>query len=358
MEQHLGYEKHDPAGHNSGNSRNGKSTKTLKGDFGEIELETPRDRNGEFEPQLVKKHQTRWAGFDDKILSMYALGMTARDIQTHLKDMYGVDVSPALISEVTDQVMEQARAWQTRPLEPIYPIVFLDAMFVKMRYEGRVENRAVYVAVGITLEGAKDVLGMWTGASEGAKFWLNVLTELRNRGVKDILLACVDGLKGFPQAIEAAFPHAQVQLCIVHMIRASLNYVSWRDRKQAVADLKPIYRATTAEQAEQELNEFASKWSKYPAVARLWRDNWLNVIPFFSYPAEVRRVVYTTNAVESLHSSLRKAVKTRGSFPSEDAALKLLYLAVQNAIRGWQTVQFWREALNCFQMLHARGQVL
>lgn len=273
MNEHLGYGKHDPAGHNSGNSRNGKSTKTLKGDFGEVELETPRDRKGDFEPQIVKKHQTRWTGFDDKILSMYALGMTTRDIQTHLKDMYGVDVSPTLISEVTDQVMEQARAWQTRPLEPIYPIVFLDAMFVKMRHEGRVENRAVYVVLGITLEGAKEVLGMWTGASEGAKFWLNVLTELRNRGVKDILLACVDGLKGFPQAIETVFPQAQVQLCIVHMIRASLNYVGWRDRKPAVADLKPIYRAATAEQAEQELNEFAGKWSKYPAIARLWRDN-------------------------------------------------------------------------------------
>jgi putative transposase len=352
MNEHLGYEKHDPVGHHSGNSRNGKTTKTLKGDFGEIELETPRDRKGEFEPQIVKKNQTRWTGFDDKILSMYALGMTTRDIQAHLKDMYGVEVSASLISEVTDQVMEQARAWQTRPLEPIYPIVFLDAMFVKMRHEGRVENRAIYVAVGITLEGAKDVLGLWTCASEGAKFWLNVLTELRNRGVKDILLACVDGLKGFPQAIEAAFPQAQVQLCIVHMIRASLNYVSWRDRKAAVSDLKPIYRAATAEQAEQELNEFASKWSKYPAIGRLWRDNWQNVIPFFSYPAEVRRVVYTTNAVESLHSSLRKAVKTRGSFPSEEAALKLLYLAVQNATRDWHTLQFWREALNCFQMLY------
>ncbi len=216
MQEHLGYEKHDAAGKNSGNSRNGVSTKTLKGEFGEIELETPRDRNGEFEPKLVKKHQRRWTGFDEKILSMYALGMTPRDIQLHLQEMYGVEVSPGLISEVTDQVMEQARAWQNRPLEPIYPIVFLDAMFVKMRHEGRVENRAVYVAIGITLDGAKDVLGLWTGASEGAKFWLSVLTELRNRGVKDILLACVDGLKGFPQAIETVYPQAQVQLCIVH----------------------------------------------------------------------------------------------------------------------------------------------
>ena len=351
MEEHLGYEKHDPAGKHSANSRNGVSTKTLKGEFGEIELETPRDRKGEFEPKLVKKHQTRWTGFDEKILSMYALGMTTRDIQLHLQEMYGVEVSPGLISEVTDQVMEQARAWQNRPLEPIYPIVFLDAMFVKMRHEGRVGNRAVYVATGITLEGAKDVLGMWTGATEGAKFWLSVLTELRNRGVKDILLACVDGLKGFPRAIETVYPQAQVQLCIVHLVRASLNYVTWKDRKQAVADLKPVYRAATAEQAAQELTEFTTKWAKYPAIGRLWRDNWGRVIPFFSFPAEVRRITYTTNAVESLHSSLRKTVKTRGSFPSEEAALKLLYLAVQNTIAKWQTVQFWREALNCFQML-------
>ena len=238
-----------------------------------------------------------------------------------------------------------------KALEPIYPIVFLDAMFVKMRHEGRVENRAVYVAIGITLEGTKEVLGMWTGASEGAKFWLSVLTELRNRGVKDILLACVDGLKGFPQAIETVYPQAQVQLCIVHLVRASLNYVTWKDRKRAVADLKPVYRAATAEQAAQELAEFTTKWAKYPAIGRLWRDNWERVIPFFSFPAEVRRITYITNAVESLHSSLRKAVKTRGSFPSEEAALKLLYLAVQNTIAKWQTVQSWKEALNCFQML-------
>jgi putative transposase len=229
--------------------------------------------------------------------------------------------------------------------------VFLDALFVKMRHEGRVENRAVYVAVGITLEGTKEVLGLWTNASEGAKFWLGVLTELRNRGVKDILLACVDGLKGFPQAIESLYPKTQVQLCIVHLIRASLNYVTWKDRKKAVMDLKPIYKAATAEQAALELDEFSQKWAKYPAITRLWRDNWERVIPFFAFPAEVRKIVYTTNAVESLHSSLRKAIKTRRAFPSEEAALKLLYLAVQNRTTKWHTVQFWREALNCFEML-------
>jgi len=346
MTQHLGYERHDPAGNNSGNSRNGVTRKTLKGDFGEVEIETPRDRNGEFEPQFVRKNQTRWTGFDDRILSMYARGMSTRDIQGHLEEMYQVEVSPSLISEVTDGVMEQARAWQNRPLEPFYGVVFLDALFVKMRHEGRVENRAVYVAIGINLEGRKDVLGLWTSATEGAKFWLNVLTELRNRGVKDIYLVCVDGLKGFPQAIESIYPKAQIQLCIVHMIRASLNYVTWQDRKKVVADLKPVYKAVTADEAERQLSEFETKWPKYPAIARLWRENWERVIPFFAFPEEVRKVVYTTNAVESLHMSLRRIIKTRGSFPTEEAAFKLLYLALTKVVAKWETVQHWKQMLN------------
>ena len=346
MAEHLGYEKHDPAGDNSGNSRNGLSRKTLKGDFGELELETPRDRNSEFEPRMVKKHQTRWTGFDDKILSMYARGMSTRDIQAHLEEMYQVEVSPSLISEVTDGVMEEARAWQNRPLEAFYGVVFLDALFVKMRHEGRVENRAVYVAIGINLEGRKEVLGLWTSASEGAKFWLNVLTELRNRGVRDVYLFSVDGLKGFPQAIESIYPQAQVQLCIVHMVRASLNYVTWQDRKKAVADLKLIYRAVTAGEAERQLREFETKWPKYPAVVKLWRENWEHVIPFFAFPEEIRKVVYTTNAVESLHMSLRKIIKTRGSFPTEEAAIKLLYLALTKTVEKWQTVQHWKQMLN------------
>lgn len=346
LTEHLGYAKHDPAGHNSGNNRNGVSRKTLKGEFGEIELETPRDRKGEFTPQIIQKNQTRWTGFDDKILSMYARGMSTRDIQGHLQEMYQVEVSPSLISEVTDAVMEDARAWQNRPLEPFYGVVFLDALYVKMRHEGRVENRAVYVAIGITLEGRKDVLGLWTNATEGAKFWMAVLTELRNRGVKDIYLVCVDGLKGFPQAIEAIYPQAQVQLCIVHMVRASLNYVSWQDRKQVAGDLKPIYQAATADEAEQRLTEFESKWSKYPAIARLWREQWERVIPFFAFPMEVRRVVYTTNAVESLHMTLRKVIKTRGSFPSEEAAFKLIYLALSRTVAKWETVQHWKQMLN------------
>jgi len=352
LTHHLGYEKSDPAGYNSGNSRNGATPKTLKGDFGELVIETPRDRNGSFEPQMVKKHQTRFDGFDDKILSMYARGMTTREIQGHLAEMYGVDVSPTLISDVTDGVMEEVKAWQNRPLEPVYAIVYLDALYVKMRHEGRVENRAVYVAMGIGLDGQKDVLGLWTSSNEGAKFWLGVLTELKNRGVKEILIACVDGLKGFPQAIESVFPQAVVQLCIVHLVRASLNYVNWKERKQVAADLKEIYRAATATQAELELNAFQSRWgSKYQAIGKLWKENWARVIPFFDFPAEVRKVIYTTNAVESLHMSLRKIIKTRGSFPSEEAAIKLLYLALRNVIQKWDTVQGWKQALNHFEML-------
>jgi putative transposase len=360
MAEHLGYEKHDPEGNNSGNSRNGTTLKTLKGDFGEVEIETPRDRNGEFEPRMVRKNQTRWAGFDDKVLSMYSRGMSVRDIQGHLEEMYQVEVSPSLISDVTDGVMEQARIWQNRPLDSFYGIVFLDALYVKMRHEGRVENRAVYVAIGINLEGRKDVLGLWTGASEGAKFWLNVLTELRNRGVKDIYLVCVDGLKGFPQAIESVYPEAQVQLCIVHMIRASLNYVTWKDRKQVVADLKPIYKATTADEAARQRDEFEGKWPKYPAIGRLWHEQWERVIPFFAFPEEVRKIVYTTNAVESLHMSLRKIIKTRGSFPTEEAAFKLLYLALARVVAKWETVQHWKQMLNyldtmCSDRIKAAG---
>jgi putative transposase len=352
LTQHLGYEKHDPAGYNSGNSRNGTTPKTVQGDFGAMVVETPRDRNGSFEPQILPKHQTRFEGFDDKILSMYARGMTTREIQGHLREMYGVDVSPALVSEVTDAVLDEVKAWQNRPLEPIYGIVFLDAMYVKMRHEGRVENRAVYVALGVDLEGRKEVLGLWTSGNEGAKFWLGVLTEMKNRGVRDVLIACVDGLKGFPQAIESVFPETRIQLCIVHLVRASLNYVSWKERKRVAADLKAIYRASTAIQAELELTEFMARWgNRYQAIGKLWKENWERVIPFFEFPADVRRVIYTTNAVESLHMSLRKVIKTRGSFPSEEAAMKLLYLALRNVSAKWDAIQHWRQALNHFQMI-------
>jgi putative transposase len=352
LTHHLGYEKHDPSGYNSGNSRNGTSPKTVKGEFGEIVLETPRDRNGSFEPQILPKHQTRFEGFDDKIVSMYARGMTTRDIQGHLQEMYGVEVSPTLISDVTDVITEEVKVWQNRPLEPIYGVIFLDALYVKMRHEGRVENRAVYVAMGIDLEGRKEVLGLWTSANEGAKFWLGVLTELKNRGIRDVLIVCIDGLKGFPQAIESVFPEARIQLCIVHLVRASLNYVNWNERKRVAADLKAIYRAPTAAQAEVELNDFTARWGhKYQAIAKLWKEQWDRVIPFFEFPPDVRRVIYTTNAVESLHRSLRKIIKTRGSFPSEEAAVKLLYLALRNVSAKWDAIQHWKEALNHFQIL-------
>src|ERR1700737_413718 len=297
---HLGYEKHEVAGHGSGNSRNGASRKRLKGDFGTLEIEVPRDRVASFEPQMVAKGQTRWHGFDDRILSLYARGMTTREIQGHLEEMYQVEVSPTLISNVTEAVIDEVRAWQARPLDAVYAIVYLDALVVKMRIDGRVENRAVYVAIGITLEGQKEVLGLGTAANEGAKFWLQVLTELNNRGVQDIFIACVDGLKGFPQAIETVFPQAQVQLCIVHLVRASLNYVGWRERKQVAQDLKSVYRAATEEEARREMAAFAERWNpKYPTIATLWQRNWDRVIPFFAFPAEIRKVIYTTNAVES-----------------------------------------------------------
>jgi putative transposase len=347
----LGYEKHDVAGHGSGNSRNGTSAKTIQGDLGQIVIDVPRDRNGEFEPQLIAKHQTRFTGFDEKMISLYARGMSTRDIQAHLHEMYGVEVSPALISEVTNEVLEEVKAWQSRPLEPLYAIVYWDALVVKIRHNGRVENRAIFVAIGIDWHGHKDVLGLWSAATEGAKFWLGVLTELKNRGIKDILIVCIDGLKGFPQAIETVFPQAQVQCCIVHAIRASLNYVNWKERKAVAADLKPIYRAATEPQARLELEEFSSKWgSKYPSIVKLWESNWDTLTPFFEFPEEIRKIIYTTNAVESLNSTMRKIIKTRGSFPSEEAAIKLLYLAIQNLTAKWETIQGWKAAMNRFQI--------
>src|SRR5215831_10195431 len=354
LTHHLGYKKNDPQGRGSGNARNGKSRKKLKGDFGEIDIEVPRDRESQFEPRIVAKHQRRFDGFDDKILSMYARGMSTREIQGHLQDMYGVEVSPSLISEVTDAVVEELQQWQGRPLEALYAIVYLDAMFVKMRHEGRVENRAVYIAVGVRMDGYKDVLGLWTAESEGPKFWLTVITELQNRGVRDIFIVCVDGLKGFPEAIEAVFPNSQVQLCIVHLIRNSLKYVNRKDWKPAVSDLKAVYSAPTAEAAQLELHQFGERWdSKYRPIRAMWERNWERIIPFFAFPPTVRRGIYTTNAIESLNMSLRKIIKTRAAFPSEQAALKLMYLALKNVVRHWQekAVPYWKDALNHFTIL-------
>jgi len=348
LNHHLGYEKHEVAGYKSGNTRNGKSEKTLKTESGEVTIEVPRDRKGTFEPQIIGKHQTRFEGFDAKIISMYALGMTVRDIQSHLRDMYGVDVSAALISEVTDSILDEVKAWQDRPLEALYPIVYLDALMVKMRQDGKVDNRAVFTAIGINMDGEKSVLGLWVNATEGAKFWMSVLMNLKNRGMKDAFIICTDGLKGFPDAIEAVFPSTLVQTCIVHLIRASLNFVNWKERKAIAADLKTIYRASSAEMAELALKEFRIKYPKHQVVADVWERNWQRVIPFFEFPEEIRKIIYTTNAVESLHMTLRKVTKNRGSFPSQEAAIKLIYLALRNVSKKWHTVQGWREALRQF----------
>ncbi|MEN2675967.1 IS256 family transposase [Herbaspirillum huttiense] len=349
LSEHLGHGKHESVANDTGNTRNGKSRKTLKGEFGELPIEIPRDRHGSFEPKLVPKHQTRWAGFDDKIISLYARGMTVREIQAHLEEMYGTEVSPSLISSVTDAVVDEVKAWQARPLNPIYPIVYLDCIHVKVR-EGTVRVKAVYLAIGITMDGEKEVLGLWLAQTEGAKFWLQVVTELRNRGVQDIFIACVDGLKGFPDAIEAVFPKTTVQLCIVHMVRYSLNYVSWKRRPEVAADLRLIYQSATAEEAELRLGEFEEKWdAEYLPIGQSWRRNWSRLIPFFDYPPEIRKVIYTTNAIESVNMSLRKLTKNRGSFPSDEALVKLFFLALRNISKKWTLpIRDWKAALTRF----------
>ncbi len=350
MEAHLGHAKNETVTNPTGNTRNGKSRKTLKGEFGELPVEIPRDREGSFEPQLIPKHQTRWNGFDEKILSLYARGMTVREIQAHLEEMYGTEVSPTLISSVTDAVADEVKAWQSRPLDALYPIVYLDCIHVKVRDAGTVRAKAVYLALGINMAGEKELLGIWIAQTEGAKFWLQVVTELKNRGVQDIFIACVDGLKGFPEAIETVFPKTDVQLCIVHLVRYSLNYVSWKLRKEVAADLRTIYSATTVEDAEQQLAEFEDKWGEaYPPIVQSWRRNWARIIPFFDYPPEIRKVIYTTNAIESVNMSLRKITKNRGSFPSDEALLKLFYLALNNISKKWtMPIRDWKSALNRF----------
>lgn len=353
LTEHLGYEKHAPTGNNSGNSRNGSYSKTVKGDFGNLAVTVPRDRKASFDPIILPKGESRFTGFDDKIISMYARGMTTRDIQAHLEEIYGVEVSPTLVSQVTQAVTEEVALWQNRPLDEAYPIVYLDAVRVKVRHDGRVINKAVYLAIAVTFNGVKEVLGMWTAETEGAKFWLSVVTELKNRGVKDIFIACVDGLKGFPEAIEAVFPETQVQLCIVHMVRHSLNYVSWKQRKEVADDLKTIYQATTLQQAEASLEQFEAKWNAtHPTIGKSWRRNWERIIPLFSYPPEIRKAIYTTNAIESLNMSLRKVTKNRGSFPSDEAMLKLLYLALKNIAKKWtMPIRDWKSALNQFTII-------
>ncbi len=352
MAEHLGHGKNEPVTNLSGNARNGKSKKTLKGEFGELPIEIPRDRQGSFEPQLIPKHQTRWSGFDDKILSLYARGMTVREIQSHLEEMYGTEVSPTLISSVTDAVMDEVKAWQSRPLDSIYPIVYLDCIHAKVRDTGVVRAKAVYLAIGIDMTGNKEVLGLWIAQTEGAKFWLQVVTELKNRGLQDIFIACVDGLKGFPEAIETIYPKAKVQLCIVHMVRHSLNYVSWKMRKEVAADLRAIYASGTVDQASAALDAFEERWGKdYPSIAQSWRRNWSRITPFFDYPPEIRRVIYTTNAIESVNMSLRKITKNRGSFPSDESLIKLFYLALRNISQKWSMpIRDWKAALNRFSI--------
>lgn len=355
MTHHLGYQKGETPPEGQDNHRNGKSPKTVITDNGPLRLGLPRDRDGSFEPQLIGKGERRFTGFDDRIISMYARGMTAREIQGHLLDMYAVEVSPQMISEVTDAVMAEVAEWQNRALEPMYPVVIFDCLRVKIRDEGVVKNKAVYLALGILPDGSRDILGIWIEQSEGAKFWLKVFNELRNRGVNDILIAVVDGLKGFPEAIETAFPRTTVQTCIVHLIRNSLAFVGWKDRKAVAAELKPIYAAPTAEAALEALGRFErGPWgAKYPTITAGWRRAWERVIPFFAFPPEVRKIIYTTNAIESLHMRLRKIIKTRGHFPNDDAALKLLWLALRNITADWSRAsREWKSAMNQFAILY------
>lgn len=353
MSHHLGYEKYASIGRNSGNSRNGRSKKTLKGEFGELDLAVPRDRQASFEPVLVPKYETRFAEFDEKIISLYARGMSDRDIAAQLQDLYGVEVSHSLISQVVSEVMTEVSAWQNRALDEVYPIVYFDALVVKVRQEKQVIKKHLYLALAINLEGDKELLGMWLAESEGAKFWLGVMNELKNRGIRDMFIACVDGLTGFPEAIEASFPHTLTQLCIVHMVRNSLRFVPWKQRKEVARDLKTIYQAATTEAAEQALVDFSDKWDgKYPMISQSWWRHWDNLTTFLALPPEIRKVIYTTNAVESLNSSFRKMLKTKGSFPNDEAVFKLIYLAFKNIARKWtRPIANWSLALNQFAIL-------
>ncbi|WP_418113096.1 IS256-like element IS1113 family transposase [Xanthomonas oryzae] len=355
MQAHVG---HAPHGRSGGNVRNGKSRKTVQSAFGELQIETPRDRAGTFAPQLVKKRQVRLAGMEEKILALYARGMTTRDIESALVDVYGVEISHGLIAQVTDAVLEEARAWQSRPLEAIYPIVWLDGIVVKVQHNKQVINKAAHVVLGVNLRGEKEVLGLWLAEHEGAQYWLSVLTELRHRGVRDIYIACMDGLKGLPEAVQAVFPQTLTQLCIVHLVRASLRYVNAGDSKAVVAALKRIYQSATAEEAAAELEALDTQWGdKYRAVVRLWRGNWDNIIPFFQFVPQIRKVIYTTNAIESLNMVMRKLTRNRRIFPNDDSALKSLFLAVREASKNWRSIHHWKPALQSFQVMFGEERV-
>jgi putative transposase len=351
LTHHLGYEKH--AKEKTGNQRNGTSRKTLKTKQGALEIAIPRDRQATFEPQLIAKHQTRWEGFDDLILSLYSRGLTTREIQSHLQEIYGIEVAPDFISTVTEAVADAVKAWRNRPLEAVYPVVWFDALMVKIRHQNQVQNRAVYLALALNLQGHKEVLGLWSNEAEGAKFWLQIATDLHARGVQDILISCVDGLKGLPEALTSVFPKTQVQLCLVHLVRYSLQFVGYKERKGVATDLKAIYHAPTEEAAQLALQDFAAKWeAKYPLIVKSWRANWERITPMFGYPAALRKIVYTTNAIESLNMSLRKIIKNRAAFPSEEAAYKLLYLALQNIEKKWtMPILDWARVLNQLAIL-------
>ena len=351
LDDHLGYDKHEVS--RTSNSRNGTTSKTLRTEDGQFELNTPRDREGSFEPKLVKKNQTRFTSMDDKILFLYAQGMTTREIVKTFKELYGADASPSLISKVTDSVIEEVVEWQSRELDPIYPIVYLDCIVLKIRQDKQVINKAIYLALGVNMEGHKELLGMWISENEGAKFWLSVLTELQNRGVQDILIACVDGLKGFPDAINTVFPETQIQLCIVHMVRNSMKYVPWKDYKAITADLKTIYQGSTEESALKALADFSNKWDeKYPQISRSWKAHWENLNTLFQYPEDIRKAIYTKNAIESLNSVIRKATKKRKVFPTEESAKKVVYLAIRQASEKWtMPIRNWKTALNRFMFM-------
>ena len=350
MDEHLGYEKHKKPP--SVNSRNGQSLKRVKTEDGEFELNTPRDREGSFEPKLIKKHQSRFTSMDDKILWLYAQGMSTREIVSAFDEWYGAEISPTLVSRVTNAVIEQVIEWQSRPLDAVYPIVYLDCLVVKIRQDKRVINKAIFLALGVNLEGQKELMGLWIAENEGAKFWLSVLTELQQRGVEDILIACVDGLKGFPDAINSVFPQTHIQLCIVHMVRNSLKYVSWKDYRAVTADLKRVYRSATEEEALLELERFGEIWDdQYPQITKSWRTHWQNLNTLFNYPEDIRKAIYTTNAIESLNSVIRKAIKKRKIFPSDDSARKMIYLAIKDASKKWtMPIRNWRVAMSRFMI--------
>ena len=359
MDVHLGYKKHSNDGDNSGNSRNGYSKKKILTHDQHVELNIPRDRNSEFEPEIIPKYSKRLPLFNDQIISLYSRGMTTRDIQAHLNEIYGVNVSPELISRVTDAVHDDVRAWRTRPLERTYPIVYLDALRVNSRQNGKNENKALHLALGINMDGRKEALGFYLSEAEGAKFWMSVLTDLKNRGVEDIFIACMDGLTGFPDAVRAVYPKTKVQLCIVHMVRNSTKYVSYKDLKEVCRDLKQIYSAVNEEEALEALDDFGKKWnSKYPMIQRSWETHWGDLSEFFKYPEEIRRVIYTTNAIESLNASLRKVTKNRAAFPDDEAIVKIMYLAISKAAKKWtMPIRNWGMALNQFAIMFGADRV-